>query len=264
MAITPIANYMPVRNSGINFSGRNKRNEQPYGEIPRNSSALSGLKKVPYVVLIAMSPINMQNIQAEPIPEPISVSVPAAAPAPDPSPLAPFQDPTQIGDLDVVKDNVNGYEIACHFIKLDLNGDKRNAEMLAFVADVNSSSSGHKQVTGIVESIVPEPLKDGSYIMEFTYPSGDGTSTISKVCTVPKNIGKYILNLTKTPMGENLSLRTLVDFLIDDYDKRTIDAHLPLHKETNIYYDSNGRQQYVKSENDKLRDRLGYKVKINE
>lgn len=255
MAITPITNYMPMHRNSINFSGKNNKNEQQYEHNSTKPSQLSGLRKVPVIVMLAMSPINMQNIQAKPLPEPVTTTVSA--------PSSKSSNPVAIGNTDILTDKLEDIPAKYYFIKLDIDGNKKNAEMLTFRFEYVSPIDGLHQLDGIVRGICPEPDKKNRYLMEFECTSFDETYTISKVCNVPAKFAKYILNLTKTPMGENLGIRTNKNHLINKYNRRTVEKPGFIFQETNVVFDKNGKPKRIKPLNDGIRDKMGHTVIVH-
>lgn len=257
MAITPITNYMPVHNSGINFSGKNRKQEQYLEEYSRNSSPMSGLKKVPVIVLMAMSPANMQNIQANPLPETEPEMVTSMISAP------PINEPQSIGGVEVVHDNPNGFPATYYFNKVDIDGNKQTAELLTFRFEFNAQKYNiHRRLDAVVKSITPGPInEEGDYLLEFECPTKDGR-LISKVTAVPEKFGKHIVKIARSAVGENLGIIRHKQHFINEYNERTVKSPSFIYSETDVIIDDNGKARPSKAPYDKIRESQGHVVKI--
>lgn len=216
MAITPVTNFRPVRGQSITFSGRNNNYEQniEYDNGSSHSSSMSGLRKVPVIVLMAMSPLTVPNAAASEIsePEPVMVETMSAAAQQQQKPKLKV-----IGSPVVLRERIDNLDTRFSIAKLDKDGNPSTSELLLFIYEHNIPNTQNKmRLEGFVLGIYDDPINSkGDYMISYYVKDKSGEYS-ERVCKVPAKYGKGLLNMMRSPEGKD-KLLPLVDKVRDHY-----------------------------------------------
>ena len=191
MKVTPILTNKVSPVSGlVNF--KSKEN----GDLPvqyNHSSNPSYLKRVPVIVLIAMSPLTTTNTDAK---------IPFEPETPVTEVIEPQQSRRVHSTLtkkDLIK---NGYE-TMQFLQIDSDNDKNTAETLGANYSYLSEGGNKGIMNMYVNMISLKPDKNGRYVIAYTEINNDRTLNDTRVCSVQAPFGKYILNFARSSANNN-------------------------------------------------------------
>ena len=241
MAITPIANYLSTRNNSIAFNGKNRNFEQPvdYDNRSSQSSAMSGLRKVPVIVLMAMSPLTVPNTEAKEInaEEPIAMEV--ASPQ--------RVEPRIIGNLDLFHARIGKLNSKIYFGKVDLDGDANSIEAISFRYEHDVPNTPNiLRLDGMVKHICPKPINsEGEYFMSYTSIDENGKEFV-RGCRVPAKYGKYIVDLINSPAGKHMTMKKMpLIYFRKQFGDKIVDGKYYIAGEANLRIDPGRNPVYT-------------------
>jgi len=185
MLVSKVSNKF--NSSHINFQSRAKKNDAVYTE---NNS--TGLKRIPVLVLIAMSPIALSKSTAA---NPITLNT---------------QNVEQVSDNndssnpeEISRETVSSGYQHCSFIKYDTDDNKDNAEQLGFRYNYLSEGGYQGCIGGYFTSICACQNANKSYYATFYEHDNGKKSKKPQLVKIPEGFGRYILNFAKTKANNN-------------------------------------------------------------
>ncbi len=218
MTITPVSNFS-LSNSNVNFT-RRRRDVEP-DTIPYQPERSSGIvKKVPVIVLLAMSPLNSSSVE----------------------PYNPNYIPNNIEMVQQRDDNI--------VLKRELHSGNESIRYLAFSDDNNEkdfenfcfnydNKVGNKKgiLVGKVIAICDTPRTDGRYLMAYRQISNGQAEKDFKICYIPDVFGAY-LNSYAQGWANNNAIGRLPRSQFDEYFGVNNVRNAPLIKDRVTRYKS--------------------------
>ncbi len=155
------------------FNGKHSDEQTP----DYRTKSSSGLKKVPVIVLMAMSPLN---------------SIPS-----NPSNTTEIQSVQQSNPLIGTYTIKNGNE-ECKFLKVNVDEDPSTMECVGFV--YNDYSYGGKikgEIQGAFRQICTDVAADGTYVAVYQELLSDNSYSKPRFCRIPGKFGEYLIQLSR-------------------------------------------------------------------
>ena len=180
MFVAPVSNKL--YNSHINFQSRTSN-----GDNGSSAGSSNGLRRVPVMVLIAMSPfmpakaetglpVMNENLNTVQVSDSVSNS---------------SQD-------EITRETVNSGYQKCSFIKYDTDDNKDNAEKLGFRYSYLSEGGYQGVAGGYFTSVCSCRNSNKTYYATFYEHDSGKKSKQPKLVKVPEDFGKYLLNFAKS------------------------------------------------------------------
>jgi hypothetical protein len=200
MTITPVSNFSLKSNGSINFTRRHRDFEpDSVSYQPERSSGIA--KKVPVIVLMAMSPLNSSSVE----------------------PYNPNYVPNNIEMVQqssVKKGLVYKREMKYQDQQLricGINDDKNLStfEKIGFNYDCKKSNR-HGVIDGYFIAICKESRNDGSYLIAYKEFEPDGKTSDFKLCYLPATFGEN-LYVMSTGVRNNGAMGVLPKSEFTDY-----------------------------------------------
>ncbi len=231
MAITPVSGFSVNRISPVNFGSRSKNIEH---QPPAHRDSSSAYKRVPVMVLLAMSPVASSDSFSK---APIDF---------EPNKIEYVQQPKHNGYGYYKKHTVkSGYE-SCTFSHYDMDRNKNTAEVLAFSYYFDDEGGYKGRLKGYFQAIAAN--SDGNNRVLATYVGLDGNKIEGKprVCKIPTKFALYILDFINS--GENNGAVVIAENeLFEKAFGREKIANAPkIEDEINIIQDSDGTRRRIK------------------
>ena len=237
MTITPVSGFSVNRISPVNFGSRNKNVEPSQPPAHRDSS--SAYKRVPVIVLLAMSPVAVNNSFSK-------------APADfEPNKIETVQQQKRNGYGYYKKHTVkSGYE-TCVFSHYDMDRDKNTAEVLAFSYNFDSEGGYKGRLKGYFQAIAAKPDADDRVLATYVGLDGDKIEGKPRICKIPIKFALYILDFINS--GENNGAVVIAENeLFEKAFGRKKIANAPrIEDEINIIQDSDGTRRSIKRPSEK-------------
>jgi len=237
MTITPISNVIVSHTNGVNFNGR--RNSEPV-EIEDGRSyrgPIQGLKQVPVIVLMAMSPLNSASVE----------------------PYNPITDAPKVEVVDGVQQDsplkMVGRTIyrtkdgqTAILIEYDKDGNKATFERCGFGYRYRAGNGVDGVMNGIVRIICPEPLSDGSYRIVFSEIHSDAPNDAYKVYRVPKEFGELILDFANFSRNNKAIFKASEEALVKKFGEAAVKNPPTMEEEVTAFeYDDGTEKRIIKS-----------------
>jgi len=186
MSISPILkNRIDGVHNSVNFTSKRKNDLPERYEEPKTPSYI---RRVPVMVLIAMSPLTIANSEAK---------GPAFPTKPDIEAVEQRQQNKPSPSI-VKKEKVHhGYE-EMQFVKLDNNGNLQNIEKLG-VNYSYLSEGGYKGLMNLVVNVISaKPDRNNRYLILYNELKSDGSSAPQRATTIAAPFGQYILKFARS------------------------------------------------------------------
>ncbi len=214
MAIAPVSMVSVCKNNPIGFEGRRNRNNDDY--IPQ-SREVTGLRKVPVIVLMAMSPLNSASVE----------------------PYNPNYIPNQIEAVQqneskmILKRELHSGNESIRYMALSDDGNDKNFEIFGFNYD---NKVGNKRwfLVGQVIGVCDTPREDGRYLMAYRLINNGKTDDEFSLCYVPDVFGAYLNSYAKG-WANNNALMSVPRSEFEEYFGKNNVKNAPLIKEQVTY-----------------------------
>ena len=212
MTITPVSNLSLKSNGSINFTSR-RRDFEPDSVSYQPERSYGIAKKVPVIVLMAMSPLNSSSVE----------------------PYNPNYIPNQIEAVQQSDDNI--------VLKRELHSGNESIRYLAFSDDNNEkdfenfcfnydNKMANKKgiLVGKVIAICDTPRADGRYLMAYRQITNGQAEKDFKICYVPDVFGAYLNSYAKG-WANNGALGSVSKSEFDEYFGANNVKNAPLIKD---------------------------------
>ena len=192
MAITPVSNLISAnRISPVNFGNR-RRNVEPEQYPVQRDSRASAYKKVPVIVMLAMSPLTANNSFSK---SPIEYDYPE---------IELVEQQRQKTQSNIIGQRTvdSNYE-HCTFMKYDSDKVRRDAELLAFKYNFQSEGGYKGLLDGFFYSVCSTPNSDGRVLATYVGVADNKFDRNVRLCTIPSGFAKYILNFANSEQNND-------------------------------------------------------------
>ena len=237
MTITPVSGFSVNRISPVNFGSRN-RNVESF-QPPAHRDGSSAYKRVPVIVLLAMSPVAVNNSFSK-------------APADfEPNKIESVQQQKRVGYGYYKKHTVkSGYE-TCTFNHFDMDKDKNTAEVLAFSYYYDSEGGYKGRLKGYINTLCAEDNPDDRVLVTYVGLDGNNIEKEPRVCTIPMKFALYITNFVNSDEDNGAVKLAKKETFVKWYGREKIANAPRIEDEINIIQDSDGTTRRIKRPSEK-------------
>ena len=213
MTITPVSNLSLKSNGSINFTRRHSDFEpDSVSYQPERSSGMA--KKVPVIVLMAMSPLNLSSVE----------------------PYNPNYVPNNIEMVQqggnknfIIERELHSGNESIRYMAVSTDDNEKDFEVFGFNYD---NKVGNKKgiLAGRVVAVCETPRADGRYLMAYRQISNGQAEKDFKICYIPDVFGAY-LNSYAQGWANNNAIGRLPRSEFDEYFGKANVKNAPLIKD---------------------------------